>query len=70
MYDTARIVSPEPLAITCEVMHRARELLDEHSRLMARDALDVAVVEVCGLDSICSLERDFDVIRGLRRIEP
>jgi predicted nucleic acid-binding protein len=64
------IVSPEPLAITCEAMDRARQLLDEHSRLMARDALDVAVVEVCGLDSICSLERDFDVIRGLRRIEP
>ena len=74
VYDTTRLVFPGALPITTEVMDCARRLLDEHSRLMARDALHAAVVEVHELDSICSFDRVFDRLRGCaessRRCEP
>ncbi|HYK60561.1 MAG TPA: type II toxin-antitoxin system VapC family toxin [Bryobacteraceae bacterium] len=70
IYDSARVLFPTALAVTGEVMDRARLLLDEHPQLMARDVVHAAVVEVYGLDSICTFDRDFDRVRGLRRIEP
>jgi uncharacterized protein len=70
VYDTARVVFPETLAVTDDVMDRARALLDKYSGLMARDAVHAAVVEIYGLESICSFDRDFDRIKGLRRTEP
>lgn len=70
VYDTARLIFPETLPVTTEVMDCARRLLDEHSRLMARDALHAAVAAVHELDSICSFDQDFDSLPGLRRIEP
>jgi hypothetical protein len=36
---------------------------------MARDVVHAVVVQVHGLDSIASFDRDFDKIKGLRRIE-
>jgi predicted nucleic acid-binding protein len=38
--------------------------------LMARDVVHAAVVQVYGLDSIASFDRDFDKMKGLRRIDP
>jgi predicted nucleic acid-binding protein len=70
VYDTARVVFPEVLPVTAEVTDRARQLLDGISGLMARDAVHAAIVQVYGLDSIASFDRDFDQIKGLRRIEP
>jgi predicted nucleic acid-binding protein len=70
VYDTARIVFPEVLPVTTEVMNYARQLLDQYSGLMAREAVHAAVVAVHGLDSITSFDRDFDKVTGLRRIEP
>jgi predicted nucleic acid-binding protein len=67
--DTARIVFPEVLAVTGEVMDGARRLMDEHGGLMARDALHAAVVAVYGLTSITSFDRDFNRVDGLRRVE-
>jgi predicted nucleic acid-binding protein len=37
---------------------------------MARDALHAAVCESAGLNEICSYDRDFDRIQGLKRLEP
>ena len=70
VYDAARTVFPAVVAITGEVLDRARLLLDKHSELMARDALHAAVVRMHGFDSICSFDRDFDRVSGLRRVEP
>ena len=70
VYDTARIVFPEVLAVTGEVMDRARRLMDEHGGLMARDALHAAVVGVHALASITSFDQDFDRVTGLERVEP
>ncbi len=70
VYDTARIVFPEVLAVTGEVMDGARRLMDEHSGLMARDALHAAVVAAYRLASITSFDQNFDRVAGLQRVEP
>ena len=70
VYDTARILLTEVLAVTSEVMDGARRLMDEEPGLMARDALHAAVVTVYGLASITSFDRGFDRVEGLRRLEP
>jgi predicted nucleic acid-binding protein len=70
VYDEARMLFPDVLPITAEVMDAARLLLDEHRKLTARDAVHAAAVQVYGLKGICSFDRDFDEIGGLRRIEP
>jgi predicted nucleic acid-binding protein len=56
--------------ITAAVLDEARRLLDRHPMLMARDGLHAAVVLVEGLEAICSYDRDFDLIPGVRRVEP
>jgi predicted nucleic acid-binding protein len=70
IYDRARLFFPQVLVISGEVMDRAKELMAQYRRMSARDAIHAAVVEVYGLDSICSFDRDFDTIHGLKRIEP
>ena len=70
VYDAARIVFPVALPVTATVMDRARLLLDQYPRLTARDAIHAAVVELHRLEAICSFDRDFDGVRGLRRIQP
>lgn len=63
-------VLPRVLPVTGEVMRRAAELLDAYPSLLARDAVHAAVVFEEGLAALCSYDRDFDVVRGLRRVEP
>ena len=70
VYDDARMLFAEVLPVTAEVVDGARRLLDEYPGLEARDAVHAAVVEVYGLKGICSFDRDFDMIHGLRRVEP
>lgn len=70
VFDLTRVIFPLVLPVTGEVMDRARGILDRHGGLMARDALHAAVVQVNDLDGICSFDRDFDRIPGLRRVEP
>lgn len=70
VFDLARVLFPVVLSTTVEVLDRARELMDAYPHLMARDALHAAVVPVNELDGICSYDRDFDPVRGVRRVEP
>ena len=70
VYALARRIVPLVVAITDDVVDRARDLLDEEPRLGARDALHAAVVLGRGMSAICSYDRDLDRIVGLRRIEP
>lgn len=70
VYDAARLVFTDVIPVTADVMDYARQLLDEYGSLMARDAVHAAVVTVSGLESITSFDRDFDRVKGLRRIEP
>ncbi len=70
VHDLARIIFPAVVPITGPLLDQARALLDRHPMLMARDALHAAVVLAEGFDAICSYDRDFDLIPGVRRIEP
>jgi predicted nucleic acid-binding protein len=70
VFDLTRTIFPVVLPVTAEIVDRARSLLDQHPTLVARDALHASVVLVNGLDAICSFDRDFDAISGLRRLDP
>ena len=70
VYEEARLVFRDVFPVTAEVTDQARRILDGEASLTARDAVHAAVVKVYGLTSICSFDRDFDRIPGLKRIEP
>ena len=70
VYDHARRIFPMVLPITADVLDEARDLLDRSVAISARDALHAAVVAIYDLDGICSYDRGFDHVPGLRRTEP
>jgi hypothetical protein len=70
VHDLVRTIFPAVVPISAQVLDVARELLDRHPMLMARDGLHAAVVLVEGFEAICSYDRDFDLIPGVRRVEP
>lgn len=70
LHDLVRRVVPTWLSIDVDALDGARQLLDTHPRLTARDALHAAVYFNAGADALCSFDRDFDAILGLRRVEP
>ena len=69
VYVLARILFPDVLPVTGEVMDRAKQLLDRDNSLSARDAVHAAVVVVYGLDGILTFDLDFDRIPGCKRIQ-
>ena len=70
VYDLARRSVVTVLPITAQITDQARVIMDDHRRLMARDALHAAVCRVASAEAICSYDPDFDDIPWLRRIEP
>jgi len=70
VYDSARRIVLVSIPITIEIMDGARDLLDAHPSLTARDALHAAATFHTGAEAICSYDRDFDSIPGLHRVEP
>jgi predicted nucleic acid-binding protein len=67
VYALARRIVPLVVAITEEIVDRARDLLDGDAQLGARDALHAAIVLDRGMEGICSYDRDLDRIDGWRR---
>lgn len=70
LYDLARRLFGVVFPVSVQTLDEARDMLDRHDRLTARDALHAAVVRLRGLEAICSYDADFDVVDGLRRVEP
>ena len=70
VYESARRIVPVTFPVTIELVDAARELLDLNAGLTVRDAIHAAVVVHSGAEAICSYDRDFDCVVGLRRIEP
>jgi predicted nucleic acid-binding protein len=70
VYALARRIVPMVVAMTDQIVDRARDLLDDDARLGARDAVRAAVVLQRGMDGLCSYDRDLDRIEGVRRFEP
>jgi predicted nucleic acid-binding protein len=70
IYVLTRRLFPVVLPITAEIVDEAQRLMDRYRTLLARDAVHAATVRLHDLAAICSYDRDFDVIDGLRRMEP
>jgi uncharacterized protein len=70
VYALARRIVPLVVAVTGEILDRARDLLDGDARLGARGALHAAVVLNRSMAGVCSYDRDLDRVAGVRRFEP
>jgi uncharacterized protein len=60
----------EVLPVTSHDVLEACSLLEAHASLGARDALHAAVMKNSQIHVLVSVDRDFDVIADLKRIEP
>jgi len=60
----------EVLPVTAQDILEACSLLEDYSTLGARDALHAAVMKNSQVQLLVSVDRDFDVIADLKRIEP
>jgi uncharacterized protein len=58
------------LPVTLEDVLEACALLNAHPTFGARDALHAAVMKNAGINLIVSVDRDFDVIKSLKRLSP
>jgi predicted nucleic acid-binding protein len=70
VYDLARIIVPNVLPVTVEVMDEAWRILEAHGKASARDAVHAAALRHCGGEAICSYDADFDAIAGVVRQTP
>lgn len=70
VYEAARKIVPLVLPVTAEILDTSCDFLERFEQLSARDALHAAVAAQYGASSICSYDRDFDGIAGIRRMEP
>jgi predicted nucleic acid-binding protein len=68
VYELARALFPEVLAITGAVMDYAKQIADTDDGISARDAVDAAVIAEYRPEGICTFDRDFDRIRDCKRI--
>jgi predicted nucleic acid-binding protein len=60
----------EVLPVTRDDVLDACRFLGAYSTLHARDALHVAVMKNAGVALMISVDRDFDAVKGLKRLEP
>lgn len=67
--DTLDLFAPV-LPVTHAVMRRMPELVAAHPTLAARDLVHVATCLQEGITDIVSPERGFDMVTGIRRIDP
>ena len=70
VYETTRRIVPVSIPITVEILDAARDLMNTYGELTTRDAIHAAVALASEAEGICSYDRDFDGVAGLRRVEP
>jgi predicted nucleic acid-binding protein len=58
------------LPITADDMLDACSLLDSHPKLGLRDALHVSVMKNSHIGMLVSVDRDFDALKTLKRLDP
>lgn len=68
--DAAVDLCTEVIPVTARHTARALELLLEHPRLAARDAIHVATMEERGVRTLLSVDQDFDGVPGVDRLDP
>jgi uncharacterized protein len=67
-FDSLLGVVDEVLAVDRAVVERAKEIVFGQSRLSARDAVHLAVMEQHGIDRILSFDAGFDGFPGITRL--
>lgn len=60
----------EVLPVTAQDMLDACDLLDANPNLDVRDALHIAVMQSSRIGLLVSVDRDFDSLKTLRRLDP
>jgi predicted nucleic acid-binding protein len=63
-------IIPATLPVTLADIHRVRQLAERYPDLKARDLLRVAVMLENGLTHILSVDRHFDELAEIERIDP
>ncbi|MBN1945754.1 MAG: type II toxin-antitoxin system VapC family toxin [Bradymonadales bacterium] len=64
------LLVPQLLPITRAEVQRAGEILLKHQQLSPRDALHAATALNNGISAVLSVDRDFELIEGIQRINP
>ena len=67
-FDSLLGVVDDVLTIDQAVMERAKRIVFGHSRLSARDAVHLAVMEQHGIDRILTFDSGFDGFPGITRL--
>jgi predicted nucleic acid-binding protein len=67
---SVRDMVDEVLPVTGEDVLEACQVLSENPALDCRDAMHAAVARRYGITSIATVDRDFENIKGLRRLTP
>lgn len=70
VFDRSLGLFPNPLPIGRAELVSARDLMEQHAHLSARDALHAAVVMTCGLEGIVTTDRGFRAIPWLEVFDP
>jgi len=70
LYDRVRVLMDTIVEVTIEDLDSARELLDTHSRLSARDAVHVSTALNLRCTAICSYDSGFDSVTTIVRQVP
>jgi predicted nucleic acid-binding protein len=70
LFDDLMLQFPSPYPILVGTIRTARQILEGHPVLDARDAIHAAVVFEHRLEGIISADRAFDGIAGLTRFDP
>lgn len=70
VFDLTRKLISAIFPIDVAALEYARDLLDQYQGISARDALHAAICFQISADGICSYDKGFDAIKGLRRYEP
>src|SRR5436853_18344 len=65
VYEMTRLIVPQVLPITVDVLDLARNLLVKYGALSARDALHTAVCQDIGIKVLCSYDKGFDEVKGM-----
>ncbi len=67
-FDALLGVVDEVFPVESKDVHRAKDLVQGHKGLSARDALHAAVMYRHGVDRIVTFNKDFDSLPGIRRV--
>lgn len=66
----AAAIVAEVLPVTGEDVLSACRLIERHPQLTARDAIHVAVMKASHIQTLISVDKDFDSLKDIKRVDP